>query len=77
MEKLLSALVAVLSFAGMISGFTETGVSAQSRPGGIEHNGRANPRDSQPIILLPGTVHENVEVNGRTGASAAAASATA
>ena len=58
MQKLLSALVALLSFISVLSGIGGGRVGAQALP--------ANGQDqSNPMVLRPGVTHENVEVKDR------------
>ena len=69
MQKLLSALVAILSFAGILSGMTVAPVTAQDRPAANGHDAptpnSANPVDAQPMVVPPGITLEDVEVKDR------------
>src|SRR5438067_1900832 len=69
MQKLLSALVAIMSFAGMLSGIAVAPVTAQDRPAPSGQEGpastSANPADTDAMIVPPGVTRENVEVKDR------------
>jgi hypothetical protein len=71
MQRLLSALVAIMSFSGMLLGMNAAPVTAQDRM--PAENGRdgsvpviADPAaDPKPVVLPPGVTLENVEVKDR------------
>jgi hypothetical protein len=69
MQKLLSALVAMLSFVGVLSGLAVRPVTAQDRPPANEQDGTApkpaSAQDATALVLPPGVTHENVEVKDR------------
>ncbi len=69
MQKLLSALVAIMSFAGMLSGIAVAPVTAQDRPPVTGRDetapGSTNPAEASPLVLPPGITHEDVEVKNR------------
>ena len=69
MHKLLSVLVAIMSFAGMLSGIAVAPVTAQDRTAPNGHDGtepsRPNSADAKPMVLPPGITRHNVEVKDR------------
>jgi hypothetical protein len=71
MQRMLSALVAIMSFSGVLFGMNATPVTAQDRPPAA--NGQdgpapvtANPPvEAMPLVLPPGITRDNVEVKDR------------
>jgi hypothetical protein len=68
LQKLLSALVAIISFISVLSGLTAVPIAAQDRPANGQDDPFANtasPGDKAPLVLPRGVTRENIDVKDR------------
>jgi len=65
LQKLLSALVAIISFSTFLCGMRATPSIAQEHPSTGSGQETATPEAGKPMVLPPGVTNENVDVKDR------------